>query len=622
MNIVLVNMPWQALDYPSLACGILVTVLRQARPQHNVLEYYGNLRWAEYLLQVTEGQITPTEYTFISDNTFYYGAGDWIFSTALYTKTQEELTSYKTYLEDIGVSQENIHLISRMQSFAPAFIEKAVDEIMGMHPDVVGFSTTFMQNCASLAAAKRIKEKDPKTVIVFGGGNCDGEQGIVMHRNFSFIDFVVRGEGEESFIRLLDTIETGQGEYEDIPGLCWRKDGVSETNQQQKTPMPIWKVPEPTYDAYFHLVQSSEIRGYIEPKLVFEGSRGCWWGEKNQCTFCGLNGSTIMFRSKDPEKLWESIQFGVKKYQTLDVIMVDNIMDMKYFDKFLPRIKSVDWDLRFHYEVKSNLTEQHVRSLREAHIFHIQPGIESLSTKVLKIMKKGVTGIHNIKLLRWCEENNLDVSWNYLCGFPGETKLDYVSIIEQLPALYHLHPPASATRIALERFSPYFENSSLGLRNNGPARFYRYIYDLPSSELFDIAYLFESSHEGIGEDVVEMLKTSISRWIEQYPISTLQYYHLENGTLLIEDRRSEEPRDIEIKDPILVRSYIELLDGIPISTLSERLTRSFGYTRQTSEKYLAGWLNDLMKEKLVFAEGDRYVAVATKPNAQRIRIAG
>ena len=75
--------------------------------------------------------------------------------------------------------------------------------------------------------------------------------------------------------------------------------------------------------------------------------------------------------------------------------------------------------------MKANLTREQVRLLADAGVRHIQPGIESLSDHVLALMKKGVTGLRNVQLLKWCKEYGIEVDWNILYGFPGETREDY-----------------------------------------------------------------------------------------------------------------------------------------------------------------------------------------------------
>ena len=43
----------------------------------------------------------------------------------------------------------------------------------------------------------------------------------------------------------------------------------------------------------------------MSPTLLIETSRGCWWGERNHCTFCGLNGSSMSFDEMAPGRALE-----------------------------------------------------------------------------------------------------------------------------------------------------------------------------------------------------------------------------------------------------------------------------------------------------------------------------
>ena len=72
-------------------------------------------------------------------------------------------------------------------------------------------------------------------------------------------------------------------------------------------------------------------------------------------------------------------------------------------------------------------------------------------------MRKGVTAAQNVNTLRWATYYGVDVSWNVIWGFPGETEGDYAEQVKLVSNLTHLNPPSAAgTRIWLERFSPLF----------------------------------------------------------------------------------------------------------------------------------------------------------------------
>ena len=107
---------------------------------------------------------------------------------------------------------------------------------------------------------------------------------------------------------------------------------------------------------------------------------------------------------------------------------VDNILDMRYFRDVLPQLRERQLGLTLFYETKANLTKEQVKLLRDAGVLAIQPGVESLSTHVLQLMRKGVTALQNIQLLKWCRQYGVTVAWNLLYGFPGETAADYAAI--------------------------------------------------------------------------------------------------------------------------------------------------------------------------------------------------
>ena len=94
----------------------------------------------------------------------------------------------------------------------------------GSEAAVVGFSSTFQQNAASFALARRLKQRHPHIVTVFGGANFDDEMGPELVRAVDCIDVAVIGEGDETFPRLLDALAAGT-DLDAVPGLARRLDG-------------------------------------------------------------------------------------------------------------------------------------------------------------------------------------------------------------------------------------------------------------------------------------------------------------------------------------------------------------------------------------------------------------
>jgi len=160
----------------------------------------------------------------------------------------------------------------------------------------------------------------------------------------------------------------------------------------------------------------------------------------------------------------------------------------------LPELKERGLDLTIFYETKSNLTKEQVQLLAQAGIKLIQPGIESFSLRLLKMMRKGVSPLQNIQLLKWCQQFGVQPMWNLLYCIPGERAEDYELMLPLLESITHLTPPTTNGMIRLDRYSPYFQSpESFGLINARPAEAYRYVYPFSSSELADLVYYYDFS---------------------------------------------------------------------------------------------------------------------------------
>jgi ribosomal peptide maturation radical SAM protein 1 len=603
MDTVLVTMPWQTLESPSLP----ISLLKAAATEAGLLTpaaYYASLRWVDFLLEATGGEIGPPEYTVVAEEGLFDAVGDWVFTGVLHEDPDFGVGTLDEYARERGL---DITTATRMRGYASEFVDLVVAEILALRPALVGFTTTFMQNVPSLAAARRLKAADPDVRIVFGGGNCDGVMGVALHRNYPFVDMVVRGEGEQAFPALLRAL-TEDGDLGTVPGLCWRDADGGQRSNPQPPPVPAERIPAPDFTDWYAELDGSAITEYIEPKLVLETARGCWWGEKHHCTFCGLNGTLMAFRAKSPETVLREITELVTRHRTLDVIMVDNIMDNRYFTEVLPHIADLGWDLRIHYEIKSNLSAAQVQALRAARVTHVQPGIESLVSPVLRLMDKGVAGIRNVRALRDCESAGLTVSWNWLYGVPGETPGQYAPVLRQLPALVHLQPPAGAARILLERFSPYFRDTALGFPERTTARAYRHVYALPEADLHDMVYLFDTPPQGLSDDDAAPLRDLISRWVDRYPDSTLEHLD-EPGATVLRDRRIGWPAgDFRIEEPRWRAAYRALAPGHSIPALLRALAAD-GVEIGPDE--MDTWLHDMSDRGFVMTENDQWISLAT-----------
>lgn len=183
-------------------------------------------------------------------------------------------------------------------------------------------------------------------------------------------------------------------------------------------------------------------------------------------------------------KLYE--KYGVKQFEA-----TDNIIESKNLTPMLNEYKNLKIPVDIFYEIKANVTPGIVDAMRKAGIRRVQPGIESLSTNVLKLMKKGTSQLLNINALRWLMIYEVDPIWNVLYGFPEETVFDYESQANLIPLICHLPPPQLVTRISLDRFSPSIENPEARSKfeNIRPEGSYHFTLP-PEVDLLKAAYHF------------------------------------------------------------------------------------------------------------------------------------
>ena len=253
------------------------------------------------------------------------------------------------------------------------------------------------------------------------------------------------------------------------------------------------EVPTPTYEEFFERLERSPLRAELWPEvaILFESSRGCWWGAKSHCTFCGLNGSLMPFRKKPPARVVDEILGFAAEYKILDFVAVDDIIDLGHIRDLLPQLRAARCDLEIFYETKANLKKDQLRTFYSSGVHAIQPGIESLSTPILRLMRKGVTALQNIRLLKWCAEIGIKPAWNLLYGFPGEPPEEYTRMAELIPSLVHFTPP-NFMPVQMERFSPYFDwPNEFGIELTGPLPQYKFLYSVSSEALSNLAYDFE-----------------------------------------------------------------------------------------------------------------------------------
>ena len=492
-------------------------------------------------------------------------------------------------------------LLRIRQEVIPGYLDELAASPDWESVRVVGFTSTFQQNTASFAMARRLKQRWPGIITLFGGANFDGEMGPEYVRTVDSIDLAVIGEGDTAFPRLLDALATGEG-LDDVPGLARRHGGEVVVTPATQPADKLDDHPIPDYAEYFERAERLGLLTSAErpaTAIPIETSRGCWWGAKHHCTFCGLNGATMTFRSKSADRVLDELAHQAAALGSFRFEAVDNILDMRHLTTLMPRLAEFDFEL--FYEVKANLSRAQLRTLAQAGVHRVQPGIESLSSHVLTLMRKGVRAAQNVNFLRWAQYYGIEVEWNLIWGFPGETEEDYARQAEMMPNLVHLRPPGAVGQIWMERFSPLFTFPEVRYRRPEPS--YSQVYPA-NVDLDRVAYFFEYEwKEPLPDVAYDGVRKAVAAWKEARTRSPSLTYRAAPGHVHIYDKRHPESAGTYTFRGPLAQIYLSCSDRpASAAAVGRRLGLPAGYTEEA--------FGEFAKRGLIFLDGDQGLTLA------------
>lgn len=633
----LAQMPYAALERPSIALGILKSLLNEADISSTTI--YPSLWFAEEIgLDSYWGIVVGSGEDLI---------GEWTFSGAAFPEFQPDHEHYLSFAQELlkhtyGYSflkkrvgrQRIVDHLWEIRNKAEVFVDQVARKVLRKEPRVVACTSSFQQHCASLALLRKVKEYDPSVITMIGGANTDSSMGVLTWYEFPWVDVVFSGEAEDVFVQMVrHLIKDGVDEMAEV-GL----EGViagkrTDTNRSallSTTPRASIKnlnnSPLPDYTDFFGEIRRSKIGHYIRPTINIETSRGCWWGAKHHCTFCGLNGNGMAYRSKTSDRVVSEFAELKNLYGLSNFFTVDNIMDNAHIGSVLPVFETLPEKYSIFYETKANLKQQQVKQLSDAGVRWIQPGLESMHDSILKLIDKGTNVLINIQLLKWSMEFGIFVSWHFLHDVPGESDEWYHEMADWLPLLYHLQPPNGLTPVQIERFSPYHQRpANYGLKLV-PQRAYAYVYPIDGESMNHFAYYFERMTDndegwnGSGREKREnhglaRLRSVINEW-------KLNWVRQQNGSRdCVELSYTDDGNELVVTDsrPCRVRNRIRLKDESyyiykycnsfkGVSNLREMLRK--GHDMSLGAETAQEILDELVELKLMLHQNGRYIALA------------
>lgn len=475
----LVVPPFADIRWPSLALHILQACAKKAGLRVEV--FYANLALASW--------IHPDIYRQICEKG---NIGESIFARHAYGENLAEFVNY--------IELETKEGITGIDSFLDDWIRNLSTAIFKYHYKVFGCTTSFEQTNASITLINFAKVLHPEIITIVGGANCQDNlaEGILLLSDK--IDYVFSGESEITFPEFLQKVATGL-----LPNEPVIRERLCDLNE----------IPFPDYSDYIKQLQFflPDWESGKKYSLTYETSRGCWWGKKHRCRFCGTFG-VMKYREKHPDKIIQELRYMTESCSQKHILMTDCIMPFQYVKNLLPKLASDLPHLDIFYEMKTNTTFEQLNLMKKAGINKTQPGIESLSSSLLRKMNKGVSARQNIALLRNCISLGISCAWNFLYGFPNDTEDDYLVMKPLLPLLVHFQPPFRYSQMVLARFSPYYNSpEEFGIEDIQPLSICKSWY--PHNIAPKVVYNFEGKYEYFSrpdKPLMQELQRQIEKW--------------------------------------------------------------------------------------------------------------
>lgn len=510
----LVAMPFASARHPSLQLGLLQAVARRRGLEVDTFPL--NLDLARAIGSDTYETLCR-----------YRGRllGEWLFSLDAFGDAAPDQA--RRFLDEFGgdlvprleCPELDADGLARLRrEVLPRYLDGLLEGVPWGDYAVVGFTTTFQQTVPSVALARRLKARHPAIVTVLGGAGCEPDMGLELVRIADSIDYAVVGEGDEAFPELLEALRGGRDPAE-VPGVIARRAGAVRPPAARPPLARLDDLPTPSFEEWFEragILGVLPAGGRADVAVPFEAARGCWWG---RCLFCGVAGERRAFRAKSPQRVLDEIEELSSEEGTFKLEAADLVLGQEHGREVLAELARRELDYELFWECRASLSKEDLRRMARAGVTRIQPGIESLSTRTLRIMRKGTTALENVNLLRWALHFGIDASWNVLWGFPGEAVEDYRAQARLMRLLFHLQPPQGGSRIWLERFSPlYVERARFKFKSMAPEASYGYVFPA-GADLGKLAYFFEYElADALPDENFAETSATIAEWLAAWAI--------------------------------------------------------------------------------------------------------
>lgn len=294
-----------------------------------------------------------------------------------------------------------------------------------------GYTSSFPAAVQVLAAAKEVSSS---IITVLGGVHANFMYSDILEQHRNVVDYVVRGEGEETLPELMNCLDNGMN-LQNVPGIAYREEGQILATPERSfihnldNLIPAWDLVD-WEDYTFHVMEGSRLS-------MVSSSRGC----SNNCSFCSQKLFWKQtFRARSAESFVDELQELRQKYGVNVVMLSDEYptRDGERWERILDLLieRQVGVYLLMETCVEDILRDAGIlEKYRRAGVIHIYVGVESTDPDRLMSFQKNIAFEQSKECLRLLAEAGIISECSFVLGMPDETK-ESVAKTLQLTKLY------------------------------------------------------------------------------------------------------------------------------------------------------------------------------------------
>jgi len=321
--------------------------------------------------------------------------------------------------------------------FEVAIIDAAVepnwmDAVLRELDDALCLGISAMTGPMILGAvrmAKAAKKLAPNLPVIWGGWHPSLMPGQTLQE--SYVDAVVRGQGELTLLEAAEKLAEGKG-LQGIQGISSKQFGLPQHTPERRVallddlPMPAFEMAN--FDAY------ERIAG--ERKLAYATSVGCPYA----CNYCtDMVFYKRRFNALEAARVVSEVTELVGRYRIHEVAMLDSNLPVDWHrardiaQGFLDSKINFRWTFQASTDFLCRMSDDDVRLLGESGVTHMGFGTESTSSSVLKLMNKRHQRVDEMyETARKAALGGIHVTFNLIFGYPGETEADRVETLRTM----------------------------------------------------------------------------------------------------------------------------------------------------------------------------------------------